>query len=89
MYPLPLSAQRSVHAEDVQDDTRNLRVKGEQEAWKPGIGPMSNYFAAINRNKRSVKLNLKHEKGKKIFLDMVKDADIVYARSTSNKRETY
>ena len=38
---------------------------------------MSNYFAAINRNKRSVKLNLKHEKGRKIFLDMVKESDIV------------
>jgi len=38
---------------------------------------MSTYFAVCNRNKRSVRLNLKHEKGKKIFLDMVKDADIV------------
>ena len=86
---MTFSAQRLVHAEDVQDDTRYLRVKGEQEAWKPGIGPMSNYFAAINRNKRSVKLNLKHEKGKKIFLDMVKDADIVYDLSNSNRKETY
>lgn len=39
---------------------------------------MSNYFAAVNRNKRSVKLNLKTEKGKKIFLDMVKNSDVVY-----------
>ena len=60
-----------------QDDTRYIRVAGEDAAWKPGIGPMSNYFAAANRNKRSVKLNLKHEKGRKIFLDMAIDADIV------------
>ena len=55
-------------------------MKGEDQTWKPDIGPMSVYFAAVNRNKRSMKLNLKHEKGKKIFLEMVKDADVVYDR---------
>ena len=47
--------------------------------WKQGIGPMSNYFSAVNRNKKSVALNLKSEKGRDIFLRMVKDADVVYA----------
>jgi succinate--hydroxymethylglutarate CoA-transferase len=61
----------------IQDDTRHIRAAGEAAAWKPGIGPMSNYFAAANRNKRSVKLNLKHKKGRAIFLEMVKDADVV------------
>ena len=64
----------------MQDDTRYLRVQGEDQTWNSDIGPMSVYFAAVNRNKRSVKLNLKHERGKKIFLDMVKDADVVYDR---------
>lgn len=39
---------------------------------------MSNYFAAVNRNKRSISLSLKHEKGKEIFLKLVKNADVVY-----------
>lgn len=47
--------------------------------WKQRIGPMSNYFSAVNRNKKSVALNLKSEKGRDIFLRMVKDADVVYA----------
>lgn len=45
--------------------------------WKSGIGPMSNYFAAVNRNKKSVALNLKTPKGKEIFLKMVEEADVV------------
>lgn len=45
--------------------------------WKSGIGPMSNYFSAVNRNKRSVALNLKNPRGREIFLEMVKEADVV------------
>lgn len=45
--------------------------------WKDEAGPVSNYFAAINRNKRSIALNLKQEQGLKVFRDLVKDSDIV------------
>jgi succinate--hydroxymethylglutarate CoA-transferase len=38
---------------------------------------MSNYFSAVNRNKKSIALNLKHAKGREIFLTMVRDADVV------------
>lgn len=45
------------------------------------FGPFKNgeslYYANINRNKKSITLNLKHPEGKKIFLDMVKEADMV------------
>ena len=42
-----------------------------------GFGGTSLYFAAINRNKRSITLNLKAEKGREIFLKMVTHADVV------------
>jgi len=37
----------------------------------------STFFAAMNRNKRSVTLNLKSPEGREIFLEMVKQADVV------------
>lgn len=50
------------------DDTRSM-------------GPFKNgasmYYANVNRNKKSITLNLKSEEGKKMFLDMIKKADVV------------
>ncbi|MDR1979000.1 MAG: CoA transferase [Synergistaceae bacterium] len=46
-----------------------------------GMGPFKNgesaYYMNLNRNKKGVTLNLKNPKGKKIFLDLVKKADVV------------
>lgn len=45
------------------------------------FGPFKNgesmYYANVNRNKKGITLNLKSPKGREIFLDMVKKADIV------------
>lgn len=38
---------------------------------------MSYYFAAVNRNKRSITLDVKKKEGKEILLSLVKDADIL------------
>ena len=59
------------------DDTRHWKSSKERGAWKSEAGPVSNYFAAINRNKRSICLNLKHEKGRDALLKLVKEADVV------------
>lgn len=45
-----------------------------EEPMRNGV---SHYFSALNRNKKSLTLNLKSEEGKKIYLDLVKKADVV------------
>jgi alpha-methylacyl-CoA racemase len=42
-----------------------------------GPGGMSLYFLAINRNKRSMTLNLKSSEGREIFLRLVRESDVV------------
>jgi crotonobetainyl-CoA:carnitine CoA-transferase CaiB-like acyl-CoA transferase len=51
------------------DDTR--------EWGPPFVQDESAYFLSVNRNKKSIVLNLKEQKGKEIFLKLVKEADVV------------
>ena len=56
------------------DDTRK---------WGPPfIGEESAYFLSVNRNKRSITLNLRHPSGKQLFMDMAKNADVVLENFT-------
>ncbi|MBI3758816.1 MAG: CoA transferase, partial [Deltaproteobacteria bacterium] len=52
---------------------------GEQGRWllteKPGVD--SHYFMLLNANKRSITLNLKSEQGQKIFIELIKQVDIL------------
>jgi crotonobetainyl-CoA:carnitine CoA-transferase CaiB-like acyl-CoA transferase len=50
------------------DDTR---------AFGPFANGESLYYANVNRNKKGITLNLKSEEGKAMFLEMIKDADVV------------
>jgi len=43
----------------------------------PFIGSMASRFLLLNRNKKSVSINLKEEEGGAIFLEMVRKADIL------------
>ncbi|MSQ13260.1 MAG: CoA transferase [Dehalococcoidia bacterium] len=43
----------------------------------PVIGQDSAYFMSINRNKRSVSLNLQAQRGRELFLRLVEKADVV------------
>lgn len=55
-------------------------VGGEQcRGWPPidDKSKDSGFFAMINRNKKGVTLNLKSDKGREMFYELVKDADIL------------
>ena len=52
--------------------------KGDYERQiHPFIGSMASRFLILNRNKKSIALNLKEGKGQEIFLKMVKEADVL------------
>ena len=53
--------------------------RGEQGRWllseKPGVD--SYYFMLLNANKRSITLNLKSERGREMFLELIRKVDIL------------
>ena len=50
-------------------------LKGDNTRRLSGSG--AGYFPMYNRNKRSIALDLKHEKGQKLALELIQSADIV------------
>jgi len=51
------------------DDTRH---------WGPPfVGETASYYTAVNRNKRSIAIDLKHEQGRELVYRMLGDADLV------------
>lgn len=65
---------------DMGADIIKVEVPGQGDdarRYPPFIGAESAYFMNLNRNKKSVVLNLKNPKGKKVFLDLVARADVV------------
>jgi formyl-CoA transferase len=64
-------------------------IKGEQGRWRATekAGVDSYYFILLNANKRSVTLNLKSERGKEIFIDLVKKVDILSENYTLGTME--
>ena len=58
----------------------------DSRRYPPFIGEESAYFMNLNRNKKSLVLNLKHPKAKEIFLDLVEKADVVLENLRPSKR---
>jgi formyl-CoA transferase len=64
---------------------------GDQGRWlaseNPGID--SYYFILLNANKRSITLNLKSERGKAMFLNLVKQVDVLSENFSPGTLETF
>lgn len=56
-------------------------VGDQTRGWRPpsfgdGDETLSAYYASVNRNKRSISLNLKEEQGRKLLRELAHDADV-------------
>src|SRR5207247_930756 len=62
-------------------DVVKVEIPGEGDetrSWMPpAMGGVSAYYLAINRNKRSVTLDLKHPDGKRVLERMIERSDVV------------
>ena len=50
---------------------------GSRQWGPPWVGDQSAYFMSVNRNKKSVTINLKHPEGQEIIKKLLSDADIL------------
>ncbi|WP_435092733.1 CaiB/BaiF CoA transferase family protein [Halorubrum sp. N11] len=50
---------------------------GDGDRKDDGDGSQSAYYASVNRNKRSVELNLASEPGRAVFRDLAREADVL------------
>ncbi|MCP4425242.1 MAG: CoA transferase [Chloroflexi bacterium] len=65
---------------DLGADVIKIEMPGsgdDARAFPPHVNGESAYFMSLNRNKRGITLNLKHEAGKQVFLDLARKADVL------------
>ena len=65
---------------DMGAEVIKIETPGEGDdsrRYPPFIGEESAYFMNLNRNKKSMVLNLKHAKAKEIFLNLVEKSDVI------------
>lgn len=69
----------TMHLADQGADVLKVEsLKGDQSrAWGPFKNDYSAYYAYINRNKKSITLDLKNEQGKKVLWDLIEKADVI------------
>jgi crotonobetainyl-CoA:carnitine CoA-transferase CaiB-like acyl-CoA transferase len=49
----------------------------ETRGWAPFVGGSSTYYLSVNRNKKSVAVDLKSEDGKALLHDLIRSADVL------------
>ncbi|MEG2347521.1 MAG: CoA transferase [Cetobacterium sp.] len=65
---------------DMGAEVIKIEVPGkgdDSRSFAPFVNGESAYYMNLNRNKKGITLNLKSEKGKEIFIELLKTADIV------------
>lgn len=65
---------------DLGAEVVKLEIPGsgdDSRAFPPHVNGESAYFMSLNRNKRSMTLNLKSEKGKEIFAQLIEHFDVL------------
>lgn len=75
---------------DLGAEIIKLEVLGngdDSRHYGPFINGESAYIMSINKNKNSITLNLKTEKGKGIFLNLLKQVDVVIENFRSGTME--
>lgn len=72
-YAGKLLADLGADVTKIEDTSRGDPMR----VWQGGDRPYSPQFAAYNRNKRGITLNLKSDQGRALFLQLVDDADVV------------
>ncbi|MBW2092765.1 MAG: CoA transferase [Deltaproteobacteria bacterium] len=72
-YGTMLLADMGAETIKIEDHSGDYTRLGVQTS----LGGMGAYFLAINRNKKSVVLDLKHPRGLELFYEMVKVSDVV------------
>lgn len=55
----------------------------------PYVDDFSSYFISVNRNKKSVSLDLKSEDGQSVFLDLAEEADVIVENFTPGTMEKF
>ena len=55
----------------------NPKSQDVTRTYAPLHNGMSAYFPTVNHNKKGITLNLKAPEGKELFLELIKDADVV------------
>ena len=56
---------------------------------EPAIGDNSTYFWSLNRNKRSVSIDLNKEEGRQIILDLLENADVLVENYTARVMKAF
>jgi glutaryl-CoA transferase len=79
---------------DMGADVIKIEQPGEGDETRgwgpPSAGGESAYYLSINRNKRGITLNLKHEDARRILLDLVRQSDVLienFKRGTLERME--
>ena len=67
----------TLHLADMGADVIKIEPPGGEAGRGPGGTPISHFFLAVNRNKRSLAINLRADGAREIIHSLAKDADVV------------